>query len=72
MVADALASEPGPAPLAPQAAGRPAAIELAQPPAPRVQIGRLEVIVVAPSDPAPRPARPRDADLASRRYLRQA
>jgi hypothetical protein len=40
--------------------------------APRVYIGRLEVIVVAPSPPPARPARRGSADLASRRYLRNA
>ncbi len=37
--------------------------------APRVHIGHLEVIVVAP-EPAPRPAPARTSDLSSRRYLR--
>ena len=40
--------------------------------APRVHIGRLEVIVVAPSQPPARPAQRSSADLASRRYLRNA
>ena len=40
--------------------------------APRVHIGRLEVIVVAPSQPSARPAQRSSADLASRRYLRNA
>jgi len=40
--------------------------------APRVHIGRLEVIVVAPSQPRARPAQRGSADLASRRYLRNA
>jgi hypothetical protein len=40
--------------------------------APRVHIGRLEVIVVAPSQPPARPAQRGWADLASRRYLRNA
>jgi hypothetical protein len=40
--------------------------------APRVHIGRLEVIVVAPSQPSTRPAQRSSADLASRRYLRNA
>jgi hypothetical protein len=39
---------------------------------PRVHIGRLEVIVVAPSQPPARPAQRGSADLASRRYLRNA
>ena len=37
-----------------------------------VHIGRLEVIVVAPSQPPARPAQRGSADLASRRYLRNA
>ena len=37
-----------------------------------VRIGRLEVIVVAPSQPPARPAQRSAADLASRRYLRNA
>ena len=37
-----------------------------------VHIGRLEVIVVAPSQPPARPAQRGPADLASRRYLRNA
>ena len=37
-----------------------------------VRIGRLEVIVVAPSQPPARPAQRGSADLASRRYLRNA
>ena len=37
-----------------------------------VRIGRLEVIVVAPSQPPARPAQRGAADLASRRYLRNA
>jgi hypothetical protein len=42
------------------------------PAAPRVHIGRLEVIVVAPAEPAVRPA-PRDRTaVSSRRYLRNA
>jgi hypothetical protein len=40
--------------------------------APRVHIGRLEVIVVAPSQPPARPAQRSSADIASRRYLRNA
>jgi hypothetical protein len=40
--------------------------------APRVHIGRLEVIVVAPSQPPARPAQRSSADVASRRYLRNA
>jgi len=40
--------------------------------APRVHIGRLEVIVVAPPQPPARPAQRGSADLASRRYLRNA
>jgi hypothetical protein len=40
--------------------------------APQVQIGRLEVIVVAPSQPPARPAQRSSADIASRRYLRNA
>ena len=37
-----------------------------------VHIGRIEVIVVAPSQPPARPAQRGPADLASRRYLRNA
>jgi hypothetical protein len=37
-----------------------------------VRIGRLEVIVVAPSQPPARPAQRGSTDLASRRYLRNA
>ena len=37
-----------------------------------VHIGRLEVIVAAPSQPPARPAQRGPADLASRRYLRNA
>ncbi len=37
-----------------------------------VRIGRIEVIVVAPSQPPARPAQRGPADLASRRYLRNA
>jgi len=37
-----------------------------------VHIGRLEVIVAAPSQPPARPAQRGSADLASRRYLRNA
>lgn len=37
-----------------------------------VHIGRLEVIVVAPSQPPAQPAQRGSADLASRRYLRNA
>ena len=37
-----------------------------------VRIGRLEVIVVAPPQPPARPAQRSAADLASRRYLRNA
>jgi hypothetical protein len=37
-----------------------------------VRIGRLEVIVVAPPQPPARPAQHSAADLASRRYLRNA
>lgn len=40
--------------------------------APRVHIGRLEVIVAAPSQPPARPAQRSSADIASRRYLRNA
>jgi ribonuclease E len=40
--------------------------------APRVHIGRLEVIVVASSQPPAWPAQRGSADLASRRYLRNA
>jgi ribonuclease E len=40
--------------------------------APQVHIGRLEVIVAAPSQPPARPAQRSSADLASRRYLRNA
>ena len=40
--------------------------------APRVHIGRLEVVVVAPAQPPAWPAQRGSADLASRRYLRNA
>ena len=61
---DALATEPRrperPSPMTEPVAAR------------GVHIGRLEVIVVAPSQPPARPAQRGPADLASRRYLRNA